>query len=139
MREYLALGYVPPKVAGDCVSARLDYAYDDWCVAQAAKLLGKQDDYTGSWNARKTTANCGIPTWVSCAARMPMARGPTPKFDEFAWGNGYCEGGPWQCSWAVQHDALGLADLLGGKDAMAAKLDRLFASRPRFIRADTAA
>ena len=45
MREYLALGYLPPKVTGDCVSAPLDYAYDDWCVAQAAKFLGKQDDY----------------------------------------------------------------------------------------------
>ena len=54
------------------------------------------------------------------------------KFDEFAWGNGYCEGGPWQCSWAVQHDALGLANLLGGNRAMAAKLDRLFAQPPTF-------
>jgi predicted alpha-1,2-mannosidase len=53
-------------------------------------------------------------------------------FDEFAWGNGYCEGGPWQCSWAAQHDPAGMADLLGGKDGMVAKLDRLFSMPPTF-------
>ncbi len=132
MKEYLKLGYVPPGAAGDCLSASLDFAYDDWCVAQAAKLLGKNDDYKVLMGRRKTTARVGIPRWASCAPRRRTALWAEPKFDEFAWGNGYCEGGPWQCSWAVQHDAAGLAELLGGKAGLAAKLDKLFASPPTF-------
>ena len=130
----LALGYMPPKVAGDCVSAPLDYAYDDWCVAQAAKFWARTTTTGCSWNARKTTANCGIPQVGFMRGKNADGTWANPEFDEFAWGHGYCEGGPWQCSWAVQHDPLGLAELLGGKEAMAAKLDRMFASlRPRFI------
>jgi predicted alpha-1,2-mannosidase len=132
MREYLSLGYMPPSATADTVSGSLDYVYDDWCVAQAAKHLGKQDDYRAlmdrSQNYRKLwDSKVGFMrgknadgTWVS------------KEFDEFAWGRGYCEGGPWQCSWAVPHDPVGLAELLGGKEAMVAKLDRLFSQAPTF-------
>ncbi|MGO9110288.1 MAG: glycoside hydrolase domain-containing protein [Thermoguttaceae bacterium] len=47
------------------------------------------------------------------------------RFDEFAWGGPYVEGGPWQCSWAVQHDPPGLIELVGGPKAMVAKLDKI--------------
>ncbi len=55
-----------------------------------------------------------------------------PTFDEFAWGGAYAEGGPWQASWSVQHDIAGLAGLLGGNDALAAKLDKLVNQPPTF-------
>ncbi len=53
-------------------------------------------------------------------------------FDEFAWGGAYVEGSAWQCSWAVQHDVDGLAELHGGRQKMADKLDRLFGLPPVF-------
>ena len=53
-------------------------------------------------------------------------------FDEFGWADGYVEGGPWQNTWAVPHDILDMADLLGGKRAMCDKLDRLLGQAPIF-------
>jgi len=53
-------------------------------------------------------------------------------FHPFAWGGPYCEGGPWQSSWAIQHDPAGLMGLLGGEEALAAKLDEMLTTPPVF-------
>jgi len=132
MKEYLALGYVPPKAAGDWVSASLDFAYDDWCVAQAARVLGKADDYKVLMARAQNYRKLWDPQVGFMRAKKADGSWADPNFDEFAWGNGYCEGGPWQCSWAEPHDAAGLAELLGGPAALAAKLDRLFNQEPKF-------
>ncbi|MEN6451409.1 MAG: GH92 family glycosyl hydrolase [Thermoguttaceae bacterium] len=132
MKEYLELGYVPPRAMPDWLSASLDFAYDDWCVAQAAKLLGKNDDYQVLMQRAQNYRKCWDPQVGFMRAKKADGSWADPHFDEFAWGNGYCEGGPWQCSWAVQHDAAGLAELLGGRDALAAKLDQLFAAPTTF-------
>ncbi len=55
-----------------------------------------------------------------------------PDFNPLDWGGPYCEGGAWQCSWAVQHDIRGYAELLGGSEQMVRKLDELFAAKPHF-------
>lgn len=129
MKEYLSLGYVPARSSRDWISATLDFAYDDWCIAQAAKTLGKQDDYRVLMRRAQNYRNL----WDS---KVGFMRGKNADgswdgdFDEFAWGNGYCECGPWQGSWAVQHDAEGLAQLLGGRKALAAKLEKLFNQPP---------
>ncbi|MCE5268410.1 MAG: GH92 family glycosyl hydrolase [Planctomycetaceae bacterium] len=132
MKEYLKLGYVPPRAAPDWLSASLDFAYDDWCVAQAAKLLGKTDDYRVLMERSQNYRKCWDSQVGFMRAKKADGSWAEPKFDEFAWGNGYCEGGPWQCSWAVQHDAAGLAELLGGKALLAAKLDKMFGSPSTF-------
>ena len=125
MQEYLALGYVPARASRDWISATLDFAYDDWCVAQAAKALGRGDDYAVLMRRAQNYRNLWDPT--TGFMRSKNADGTWEgDFDEFAWGRGYCECSPWQGSWAVQHDAEGLSELLGGRMAMAAKLDRLF-------------
>lgn len=132
MKEYLALGYVPPKAAGDWISASLDFAYDDWCVAQGAKLLGQSDDYQALMARAQNYRKSWDPHVGFMRAKQADGSWAEPVFDEFAWGNGYCEGGPWQCSWAAQHDAAGMAELLGGQAGLAAKLDKLFATPPTF-------
>jgi predicted alpha-1,2-mannosidase len=130
MKEYLELGYLPADTDRYWVSASLDFAYDDWCVAQAAKRLGKNDDYESLMQRSQNYRKSWDPRVGFMRAKKADGTWAEPKFDEFAWGNGYAEGGPWQCSWAVQHDAAGLAELLGGKAALAAKLDKMFASPP---------
>ena len=48
--EYSALGYVPFDKEAESVSKKLEYAYDDYCIAQAAKVLGKEEDYRYFFN-----------------------------------------------------------------------------------------
>ena len=132
MQEYLALGYIPPKAANDWISAGLDFAYDDWCVAQAAKLLGETNDYQVLMGRAQNYRKNWDPQVGFMRAKNADGTWAESQFDEFAWGNGYVEGGPWQDSWAVQHDAAGLAELLGGQAALAAKMDKLFSLPPTF-------
>ena len=130
MGDYLGLGYIS-GVKNSAVSTTLDYAYDDWCVAQMARLLNHPDDaktlMARSQNYRKLwDPSVGFMrgknadgTWVE-------------PFDEFAWGDPYVESGPWQASWFVPHDPAGLTGLLGGREPFAAKLDKLFSLPPTY-------
>ncbi|RYF98451.1 MAG: glycoside hydrolase family 92 protein, partial [Caulobacteraceae bacterium] len=128
--EYLKYGYCLPNER-QAVAQSLDYAYDDWCIAQVARHLGRTEDekrmLESSQNYRKLydesvgfmRAKNADGTWLE-------------PFDEFAWGGPYCEGGPWQNSWAVQHDPAGLMAIMGGEEAFAAKIDRMLETPPYF-------
>jgi predicted alpha-1,2-mannosidase len=129
--KYLSLGYVPFKGSEYWVSTTLDYAYDDWCVAQVAKLLGKDDDYKQLMARAQNYRKLWDPAVGFMRGKKDDGSWVEP-FDEFAWGAAYTEGGPWQASWAVQHDVFGLASLLGGKENLAAKLDKLVNQAPTF-------
>jgi predicted alpha-1,2-mannosidase len=122
--EYVKRGYVPDGRCEYAMSAGLDYAYDDWCVAQAARKLGKIDDYRLLMERAKNYRKSWDPSIGFMRGRKADGRW-LEKFDEFAWGGPYVEGGPWQCSWAVQHDPAGLIELVGGAKAMVARLDKL--------------
>ncbi len=128
---YMEHGFIHDGEIRHATSATLDYAYGDWCLAQIADKLGKTQDcdlllqrslnYRNVWESstRWMRARCADGSWVE-------------PFDEFRWGGPFVEGSAWQCGWAVQHDALGLAQLLGGTDALAEKLDRMMALPPHF-------
>jgi predicted alpha-1,2-mannosidase len=124
-KDYEKLGYVPAhKDAGYSVSSSLDYAYNDWCIAQVAKTLNKTDDYQTLMAKSKNYKLLWDPSVGFFRARN--ADGSWfGKFDDLAWSTGYVEGGPWQCTWAVDHDPQGLAQLMGGPTAMGDKLDRM--------------
>ena len=125
------LGYVPADEFEHAASRTMDHAYTDFCVAQVASRLGREQDarrfYGRALNYRNTFDR-----------QTGFARGRNrdgnfaEPFDEFAWGGAYIEGSAWQCTWAVPHDPQGLADLLGGRNQAIAKLDRMFALPPVF-------
>ena len=129
MATYLKLGYMPAKDGGYWVSTSLDLAYDDWCVAQVAKLTGHDADCRELMRRAQNYRKLWDPSVGFMRAKDAAGRF-VPRFDEFAWGGGYAECGPWQGSWAVQHDARGLAELAGGPAAFAKVLDRLFDQPP---------
>lgn len=132
MKQYLSLGYVPAKKdAGYSVSATLDYAYDDWCLAQIARTLGKTDDATVLEKRAKNYEKVYDPEIGFFRPKKEDGSWWGP-FDQFAWATGFVEGGPWQCGWAVQHDVDGFAKLTGGKAKMAEKLDRMMGLPPIF-------
>jgi predicted alpha-1,2-mannosidase len=124
--DYERLGYLPAKSVGYWVSSTLDFAYDDWCVAQAAKLMHHNSDYQALMQRSMNYRNLWDPGVRFMRSKDAKGNWADADFDEFAWGNGYAESGPWQASWAVQHDVVGLADLAGGPKEFAAILDHLF-------------
>ena len=132
MEEYLRLGYVPARRTEYWVSMTLDYAYNDWCVAQAAKRMGKTDDYQALMKRSQNYRNLWDPATEFMRSKDAQGNWAERNFDQYAWGGAYTESGPWQASWAVQHDALGLADLVGGPVALGTKLDDLFTHPPIF-------
>ena len=131
LEDYLRLGYVPERKTEYWVSMTLDYAYNDWCVAQVAKGMGRGDDYRALMKRSQNYRNLWDPS-VGFMRSKDENGNWSNRFDQYAWGGPYTESGPWQSSWGVQHDALGLADLVGGPAAMGAKLDDLFTHPPVF-------
>lgn len=123
---YLKLGYMPAKSDGYWVSETLDFAYDDWCVAQAAKLMHHPDDYRALMLRSQNYKNLWDPKAQFMRSKNADGSWTDKDFDPLAWGNGYAEAGPWQSSWAVPHDVAGLANLTGGPAAFAGILDHLF-------------
>jgi predicted alpha-1,2-mannosidase len=132
LADYLQLGYVPAdKGVKESAACTLEYAYDDYCVAQMARALGKQDDYkkflaqsgnyrnlydrkTGFMRGRKADGS-----WLE-------------PFDPLDWGGVFTEGNAWQWLWSVQQDPPGLIKLMGGKTAFLKKLDELFSTTTDF-------
>lgn len=130
LSSYLERGYVSDDVPHS-VCRTLDFSYCDWCIAQVAKhvgrhedadiLLGRSQNYRNIWHA-----NSGF-------MRPRAASGEWfEPWNEWEWAKAYIEGGPWQHSWTVPHDLSGLADLAGGREVLADKLERLFDTPPRF-------
>jgi predicted alpha-1,2-mannosidase len=124
--NYLKLGYLLGPQYG-AVSTTLDYAYDDWCVAQMARQMNHPEDaktlMERSQNYRKL--------WDPTVGFMRLKKEDgswVERFDEFVWMGPYCESGPWQASWFVPHDPAGLTGLLGGREQFSAKLDKLFST-----------
>ncbi|RYG28392.1 glycoside hydrolase family 92 protein, partial [bacterium] len=104
MEEYLRLGYVPAKKSEYWVSMTLDYAYNDWCVAQVAKQVGRTDDYTALMKRSQNYKNLWDPSTQFMRSKDESGNWSERNFDEYAWGGPYTESGPWQSSWGVQHD-----------------------------------
>ena len=123
---YIDLGYIPAERSGNSVSHTLEYAYDDWCIAQMAKKLNRMDVYetfikrSGNWKN-----NFDLSTGFM---RPKLADGTFKKdFDALSThGQGFIEGNSWNYSFFVPHDPTALMQLMGGKNKFAARLDTLF-------------
>lgn len=124
--DYIDKGYIPAEKNGTSVSNTLEYAYDDWAIAQLAKHLGDTEIYnqfikrSENWrnNFDKTTG----------FMRPRLADGSFKKdFDLLSThGQGFIEGNSWNYSFFVPHNPDGLIQQMGGKQKFASKLDKLF-------------
>ena len=124
---YDKLGWVPFDQENEAVSKTLEYAYDDYCIAQLAKSLGKKDDYTHFMKRAMSFTNIFDPSTGFMRGRDSQGNWRTP-FDPhlFVQGGDFTEGTSWQYSWYVPQDVPGLIRLMGGKEKFVAQLDTLF-------------
>ncbi len=132
LQYYLDKGYVPyPIPEGqfgghqDGASQTLEYAYQDWTLAQLAKKLNHQEDYNYFMARSQNYQNVFDKTtgWM----RPKNVEGKWFKnFDPYQYENGFIESNGAQSTWFVPHDIDGLAELMGGKEKAAAKLNTQF-------------
>jgi predicted alpha-1,2-mannosidase len=127
---YRQYGYLPQDKMSQSVTITLEYAYDDWCIAQVAKKLGNTADYqlfmkrAASWK-NLFDASIGF-------ARAKNADGKwvvpfDPYYSEHDGNTAmFTEGNAWQHSWFVPQDLPGLMQAYGGKVPFVNKLDSLF-------------
>lgn len=127
LAAYEKLGYVPFEQENESVSKTLEYAYDDYCVAQMAKALGKKEDYAHFMKRAHSYTNIFDPAYGLMRGKDSHGNWRTP-FDPhlFVQGGDLTEGTSWQYSWYVPQDVPGLISLMGGKEKFCEKLDQLF-------------
>lgn len=123
---YMKLGYVPEDKSGSSVSKTLEYAYDDWAIAQMAKKLGRNDIYEEFIHRSSNWKNVYDATIGYM--RPKMSDGSFRKnFDVLSTHDqGFIEGNAWNYSLYVPHQPVELIKLMGGKKAFTAHLDSLF-------------
>ena len=123
------LGWVPCDKEDESVSKTLEYAYDDYCIAQMAKALGKESDYEYFMKLAGYYKNIFDPSIGLMRRKDSHGQWRTP-FDPHKYGEGtdsdITEGTSWQYSWYVPQDVPGLISLMGGKEKFGKKLDSLF-------------
>ena len=122
---YWTIGYVPYPESMGSTAQTLEYAYDDFCAYNLARMTGNQkymdmfrdamyfyrnvfDRQTGFMRAKDKDGNFVEP------------------FDKYAWGGAYCEGDAWHYNWSVFQDVQGLIDLYGSDEKFVEKLDSVF-------------
>jgi len=131
LQTYMEIGYVPAKEGP--VSNTLEYAYDDWCVAQMAKSLGKMEDYKYFMQRSQNYRN----VFDSSTGYIRPKYNGGPWLEDFdpkaeSGSQAYVEANAWQFSWFVPHDLKGLIELMG-KEEFNTRLEEGFEnSRPYF-------
>ncbi len=120
---YLKYGYVPFDKVSQSVSRTLEYAYDDWCIAQMAKALGKEKDY--EYFMKRAGYYKNVFDDKTKFMRPRLSNGNFKKiFIPSLW-NGFTEGNAWTYSWFVPQDINGLINLMGRK-IFIQRLDHFF-------------
>ncbi len=129
---YDRYGYFPfDIIEEESVSRTLEGAYDDYCAAQLARKLGKDEDYAFFMNRSGSYKELFDTQTGLMRGKDSNGNWRTP-FNAFhlshagTAGGDYTEGNAWQYTWHVQQDIEGLTALMGGKDKMIEKLDSLF-------------
>lgn len=126
LEYYMKLGYVPDDKNSSSVSKTLEYAYDDWAIAQAAKKLNRTDLYNEFIKRSENWRNHYDPS--TGFMRAKLSDGTFKKdFDALSThGQGYIEGNAWNYSLYVPHDPEAMIEAMGGKRMFTQRLDRLF-------------
>lgn len=122
------LQYIPADTMLETVGNALEYAIDDWCVAQMAKALNKTEDYT--YFSKRANLYKLYFDKETTFMRGKLANGnwrtPFNPLSSAHRKDDYVEGNAWQYTWLVPQDPHGVIDLFGSEDKFLAKLDALF-------------
>ena len=130
---YNKLGYVPYDVKiNENVARTLEYAYDDWCIYEFGKALGKSKKELEPFRKRAFNyRNVFDSESKLMRGRLKNGKFQSP-FSPLKWGDAFTEGNAWHYTWSVFHDPAGLIQLMGGKQTFNHMLDSVFNVPPLF-------
>lgn len=131
LAAYKKRGYISMEDENESVSKTLEYAYDDWCIAQMAKLLKKDADYAKYSERARNFENLFDP--ATGFMRPKNNGGFVSPFSPNEVTFHFTEGNSWVYSFFVPQDVDRLEELMGGRSKFAAKLDELFTTSDKLI------
>ena len=126
LRGYKDHGYLEMEEERESVSKTLEYAYDDWCIAEVARMLGRTGDYRQYLRRAQSYKN--IFDRKTGFMRPRSNGGWLTPFEPREVNFGFTEANSWQYTFFVPHDVSGLIDLMGDRQRFAEKLDALFSA-----------
>jgi predicted alpha-1,2-mannosidase len=121
---YKKNGFISIDDEHESVSKTVEYAYDDWCIAQMALILNKKEDYDYFMTRSQNWKN--LFDWETGFIRPKKNGGWDKPFDPREVNNNYTEGNGWQYTFFVPQDIPGMIEAFGGNEKFEAKLDELF-------------
>ncbi|MEI6143470.1 MAG: GH92 family glycosyl hydrolase [Mariniphaga sp.] len=130
---YRKLGYIPMDKDDGSVTSTLEYAFDDWCIAHVAKLLGEGSDYQTFMKRSESWKNMfdSSVTFVRPKDENGNWVNPfNPLNESIGKIRAFAEGNAWQYTFYVPHDVYGLIGKFGSKELFSQKLDSLFTLSP---------
>ena len=130
-KEYFELGYVPYPESMGSSAQTMEYAYDDFCGYQLAKMTGNKHYQEVFARQMYNYKNVFDPSIGFMRGKGVDGKWQEP-FDPLEWGGPFCEGNAWHYTWSVFHDPQGLIDLMGGKDGFNQMMDSVFILPPVF-------
>lgn len=126
LKAYKEQGFISIDDEHESVSKTLEYAYDDWCIAQMALLLNKTADYAYFMKRSQNWKN--LFHWGNKFIQPKKNGGWDVPFDPKEVNNNYTEANGWQYTFFVPQDIPGMIEAFGGKEKFEAKLDEMFNS-----------
>jgi predicted alpha-1,2-mannosidase len=143
LKLYKEYGYIPYELLDESVTITLEYAYDDWCIAQMAKALGKDEDY--NYFLKRSKAYQYLFDSETGFMRGKAKDGESwhapfdPKYSNHREHTDYTEGNAWQHSWFVPHNVENFIELHGGNDVFTDRLEQLFTESSEITGTNTSA
>jgi len=130
---YKNLGYIPYNVGvKESVSKTLEYAYDDYCIAQFGKALGKPNSEIDPYLKRSQNFRNIFNPQINFVQPKDEKSSWQPNYRPDTWGGSFTEGSAWHWTWCVFHDPQGLINLMGGDASFISRLDSVFTAQPTF-------
>lgn len=129
LEAYKRQGFISMDDEHESVSKTVEYAYDDWCIAQMAQILNKKEDYAYFMQRSQSWKN--IFDWETGFMRPKKNGGWDKPFDPREVNNNFTEGNSWHYSFFVPQDISGMIEAYGGKDKFEAKLDEMFSAESK--------
>ncbi|HET9505350.1 MAG TPA: GH92 family glycosyl hydrolase [Hymenobacter sp.] len=123
-----SIGFIPADKESESVAKAMEYAIDDWSIAQVAKKLGAQEDYRiysarAKYYQKYFDPHTRFMRGLTADGKFQLPFDPIQSIHRQ---NNYTEGNAWQYTWLVPHDVPGLIKLFGSDAAFTQKLDSLF-------------